>query len=223
MLNPRPKGVGGGQNRTVDARPHVVVHAAVSLDGATVGFPVDVGRFYSLAGTWHEDVTLAGADTVLAQEAALAEAPQPGPSVDGPLLAVVDGRGRVTAWQALRDAGYWSGVLALRSGVHRPRVGTAVEEFVTGEDRVDLAAVLAELGRRGAHVVRVDSGGGLTGALLSAGLVDEVSLVIHPVVAGDDHRWHGAAALPQTRLDLRGCRRLDGDDGLVWLRYDVQR
>lgn len=38
------------------------------MDGATVGFPVDVGRFYALAGTWHEDVTLAGADTILAQE-----------------------------------------------------------------------------------------------------------------------------------------------------------
>lgn len=202
-------------------RPRVVVHAAVSLDGATVGFPVDVGRFYSLAGTWHEDATLAGADTILAQEAALAQAPQPGPSADGPLLAVVDGRGRVTAWQALRDAGYWSGVLAFRAGTTRPRGGTAVEEIVTGGDRVDLAAALTELGRRGAHVVRVDSGGGLTGALLAAGLVDEISLLVHPVLAGNDRRWYGAADLPHALLHLRDCRRLDGDDGAVWLRYDV--
>lgn len=203
-------------------RPRVVVHAAVSLDGATVGFPVDVGRYYSLAATWHEDVTLAGADTILAQEAALAQAPRPGPSADGPLLAVVDGRARVTAWQALRDAGYWSGVVALRAGATPPRGGTAIEEIVTGGDRVDLAKSLSELGRRGAHTVRVDSGGGLTGALLAGRLVDEVSLLIHPVVAGNDHRWHGATALPSTRLELRDCRRLDGDDGVVWLRYDVR-
>ena len=29
-----------------------------------------------------------------------------------------------------------------------------------------------------------------------------------------------ATALSPTRLKLRDCRRLDGDDGLVWLRYD---
>jgi hypothetical protein len=46
--------------------PHVVIHAAVSLDGATTGFEADVGRFYALAAGFHEDVTLAGADTILA-------------------------------------------------------------------------------------------------------------------------------------------------------------
>jgi 2,5-diamino-6-(ribosylamino)-4(3H)-pyrimidinone 5'-phosphate reductase len=202
-------------------RPRVVVHTAVSLDGATVGFPVDVGRFYALAGTWHEDVTLAGADTVLAQEEALAAAPQPGPEADAPLLAVVDGRRRVTGWRALRDAGYWSGVLAFRAGNPGPAGDLPVEEFVAGDGRVDLAAALAELGRRGAQVVRVDSGGGLTGALLAAGLVDEISLLVHPVLAGTDHRWHGTAQLPRTRLALRDSQRLDGDDGVVWLRYDV--
>ena len=47
-------------------RPHVVVHVAVSLDGATTGFDPDVERFYELARMWREDVTLVGADTILA-------------------------------------------------------------------------------------------------------------------------------------------------------------
>ena len=110
-------------------RPHVVAHVAVSLDGATTGFEPDVGRFYELARTWSEDVTLAGADTVLAQEEALAAAPRPGPAADAPLLAVVDGRGRVRQWEALRDCGHWSGVIALRAFAtaapanHGPRAG----------------------------------------------------------------------------------------------------
>ena len=94
--------------------PHVVVHVAVSLDGATTGFDPDVERFYALARTWREDLTLAGADTILAQERALAAAPRPGPAADGPLLAVVDGRGRVREWEALRDCGHWSDVIALQ-------------------------------------------------------------------------------------------------------------
>ncbi|MGZ5405696.1 MAG: hypothetical protein ACXWDL_13675, partial [Nocardioides sp.] len=65
-------------------RPQVVLHAAVSVDGSTAGFEPDAGRFYELAATWHEDVTLAGADTILAQESALADAERPGPALGGP-------------------------------------------------------------------------------------------------------------------------------------------
>ena len=59
-------------------RPYVVAHMAVSLDGATTGFDVDVAQFYTVAKLWEEDVTLAGADTILAQEQRLADAPRPG-------------------------------------------------------------------------------------------------------------------------------------------------
>jgi len=85
--------------------PHVVVHTAISLDAATTGFTPDVATFYGLAARWHEDVTLAGADTILAQEASLASAPPgPGPDPSGPLLAVVDSRSRVTRWEELKSA-----------------------------------------------------------------------------------------------------------------------
>jgi 2,5-diamino-6-(ribosylamino)-4(3H)-pyrimidinone 5'-phosphate reductase len=176
----------------------VIVHVAVSLDGATTGFEPDVGRYYALAATFEEDITLAGADTILAQEEALRAAPRPGPKEDGPLLAVVDSRGRVSEWDALRDCGHWRDAVALRGG--------------------DLAAALELLAERhGARVVRVDSGGGLTGALLHAGLVDEVSLLVHPCLAGG-RRWHGSAQ--PLALEPLAAERLDDD--LVWLRYRVR-
>lgn len=174
-------------------RPKVVLHVAVSVDGSTAGFEADVGRFYELAATWHEDVTLAGADTILAQEPALAGAQLPGPSPSGPTLAVVDGRGRVSAWQSLHDAGYWSGVVAVHTATTPPRQH-GFPEIVAGNDRVDLAAMLTALRERyGTRVVRVDSGGALNGALLDATLVDEVSLLVHPALVASAHRrpWHG--------------------------------
>jgi 2,5-diamino-6-(ribosylamino)-4(3H)-pyrimidinone 5'-phosphate reductase len=202
-------------------RPHVVVHVAVSLDGATTGFDPDVGRFYALAGTWHEDVTLAGADTILAQERALVDAPRPGPAADGPLLAVVDGQSRVRQWDALRDCGYWSGVLALRAAATPATAARPAREIVTGEERVDLAAALGALGDiERARVVRVDSGGALIGALLAGGLVDELSLLVHPCLAGAGGRnrvWHGPG--PLGRLALEQLASEAFDDGIVWLRY----
>jgi 2,5-diamino-6-(ribosylamino)-4(3H)-pyrimidinone 5'-phosphate reductase len=199
-------------------RPYVVAHVAVSVDGATTGFVPDGAQFYRLIGTWHEDATLAGAETILAQEPALTLAPRPGPAGDGPLLAVVDGRGRVRQWEALRDVGHWRDVLALHSAATPPRPpGRGVAELVAGENRVDLAAVLAFLARHhGVQVVRVESGGALIEALLAAGLLDEASLLIHPCLVGVHglRLWRGAVP---AALTLASSETLDG--GLVWLRY----
>jgi 2,5-diamino-6-(ribosylamino)-4(3H)-pyrimidinone 5'-phosphate reductase len=206
---------------TARNRPHVVLHAAVSVDGSTAGFEPDVGLFYELAATWNEDVTLAGADTILAQEPAPSDAELPGPVPAGPILVIVDGRGRVSSWQSLRDAGYWSSVVAVHTAGTPPR-DHGFPEIVAGSDRVDLAAMLLTLRVRfDARVVRVDSGGALNGALLGAGLVDEVSLLVHPALAAADVRrpWHGGGPLVGRAMTLTAAQTFP--TGLVWLRHRI--
>jgi 2,5-diamino-6-(ribosylamino)-4(3H)-pyrimidinone 5'-phosphate reductase len=196
----------------------VVAQVAVSVDGATTGFAVDLARFYALATLWQEDVTLVGADTILAQEAAVRAAPQPGPREAGPLLAVVDSRARVREWDRLRRLGHWSDVLALYADQTpaRPPDSTTAE-LITGYDQVDLVDVLERLGAtRGARVVRVDSGGTLVGVLLELGLIDELCLLVHPVVVGSGQRWYGSFA---ERLELRLANTEVFEGGVVWLRY----
>lgn len=123
---------------------------------------------------------MTGADTILAQEEQLASAPMPGPATTGPLLAVVDSQSRVTSWSALRNSGFWRDVVVLRSAASPPSTGDGVRSLVHGSDRVDLAAGLEELYEHdSARLVRVDSGGGLVGALLNQALVDEISLLVH--------------------------------------------
>ncbi|KAB2352730.1 RibD family protein [Actinomadura rudentiformis] len=210
---------------TPSGRPYVVVHVAVSLDGSTTGFQPNIGLFYELAARWDEDVTLTGADTILAQEEALANAPRPGPAEDGPLLIVVDGQGRVRGWDALREAGHWSDVLALHAEKTPPRPpGRAVRELVIGRERVDLNAALTSINDLGGvNVVRVDSGGALTGALLQGSLIDEVSLLVHPLLAGSEERkpWYGTQSLTTKRLERIASQTFD--DGIVWLRYRLRK
>jgi 2,5-diamino-6-(ribosylamino)-4(3H)-pyrimidinone 5'-phosphate reductase len=79
--------------------PRVIVFNAVSLDGRTTGFPVDLGQFYGLASHWKEDATLVGAGTVLASgaevppedESAFAP-PRVDPGDTRPLLVIPDSR-----------------------------------------------------------------------------------------------------------------------------------
>jgi 2,5-diamino-6-(ribosylamino)-4(3H)-pyrimidinone 5'-phosphate reductase len=198
-------------------RPQVVAQVAISVDGRTTGFEVDHARFYALATLWQEDVTLVGADTILAQEQALRSAPHPGPRPAGPLLAVVDSRARVREWEALRQLGHWSDVLALYADQTPARSpDSSIAELVAGYDRVDLVEVLDLLGsRRGAEVVRVDSSGALLAVLLELGLIDEVALLIHPVIVGSGRPW------TSTHLDLTLANSEQFEGGVVWLRYCV--
>jgi diaminohydroxyphosphoribosylaminopyrimidine deaminase/5-amino-6-(5-phosphoribosylamino)uracil reductase len=64
--------------------------------------------------------------------------------------------------------------------------------------KVDLSALMQELGRRGLNEVHVEAGSRLNGALLRAGLVDELLLYLAPCLLG--HRAQGLFDLPELLL-----------------------
>jgi len=71
--------------------------------------------------------------------------------------------------------------------------------------KVDLSAMLQELGRRGYNEVLVEAGAKLNASLLREGLVDELLIYQAPVLLGDKAR--GMADLPEL-MELAGARRL---------------
>lgn len=86
--------------------------------------------------------------------------------------------------------------------------------------KVDLAALLAELGRRGINEVLAESGFKLNGSLLREGCVDELILYLAPVLVGDAAR--GLFNLPalesladKRRLAFRDVRLVGGDLRIV--------
>jgi len=237
--------------------PRVILHNGTSVDGRVDGFQGDIGLFYQVAAAFGADAMLAGSDTMLAAyasappddgaeiESAPAETePAPaeadGGQADagqageaGGLLVVPDSRGRIGNWPQIRREPWWRDVVVLCARA-TPRAYVAgleemgVDYIVAGEERVDLRVALEALHERyGVEVVQVDSGGTLNGALLRAGLVDEVSLLISPTLAGgtSPNSIYRAPDLagPEGVLPLRllHLERLTGD--VVWLRYELVR
>lgn len=72
--------------------------------------------------------------------------------------------------------------------------------------KVDLARMLMELGSRGFNELLVEGGPGLNGALLAAGLVDELLIYQAPLLIG--HQARGMVDLPAL-TDLAAAHRLD--------------
>jgi 2,5-diamino-6-(ribosylamino)-4(3H)-pyrimidinone 5'-phosphate reductase len=218
--------------------PRVILHNAASADGRIDWFTPDLGQFYGLAGRWNEDATLAGCDTLLdapeeiPEEGEGALAPRQPDSADTrPLLVVPDSRGRLRSWHWWREQPYWREGVALCSHTTPQSYldylkARHIDSIIAGDDHVDFRAALETLSDRyGVQTVRVDSGGTLNGVLLRAGLVDEVSLLVHPHFVGGltlrsifrapDLTAPGGVV----QLKLAHVERLDGD--VVWLRYEV--
>ena len=224
-------------------RPYVICYLAVSLDGRLDGFEPDLERYYGIAARFEADAILSGSETAIAAiekyggvENAYDHgpaAPRAGPDDPRPLLAVVDGRGRVRRWSVFQQAPYWGRWVALIaagvSGAHRDYLASRnVDVLECGSERVDLDLALRRLAEDyGVRRIRVDSGGRLNGALLRAGLVDEVHLLVCPWLSGGTSPRSSFIAddlTPDalgTKLERTAVEPFD--DGAVLLSYRVAR
>jgi riboflavin biosynthesis pyrimidine reductase len=105
--------------------------------------------------------------------------------------------------------------------------GDKVSYIFAGKSEIDLAQALEALHRElGIERLMLEGGGGANGALLRAGLVDELSLVICPVVDGGsgapsvfDSGKTDSGPAPVERMSLTSHEVLEG--GVVWLRYEL--
>jgi riboflavin biosynthesis pyrimidine reductase len=144
---------------------------------------------------------------------------------------VLDARGRI-AW-GRADIGGDPIVVVLTEQVADAHLAglrrEGVSYFFAGERELDLAAALEFLNRElGVKRVLIEGGGGNNGAFLRAGLIDEISLAICPVVDGakgapsvfDSTDQDTELRAPIAQMSLESCEVLDG--GAVWLRYRVR-
>jgi len=165
-------------------------------------------------------VVLVGTGTVLVDDPTLASHATPGhPAV----RATLDAAGKIP-----RRACFFDGTARTLVGVtaETPRESLdflaerGVETVFAGEERVDLRRFLAGLAEKGLPDVLVEGGGTLNRALLAAGLVDRLWLIVFPAVldAGSVNLFEGSGDWARFRLE--GVERV-GD--FLRARYEKSR
>jgi riboflavin biosynthesis pyrimidine reductase len=143
----------------------------------------------------------------------------------------LDARGRLD-WGARNEIEGDHVVVALTEAVpdsHLRALRAGGQSYLfAGRSEVDFPLLLGKLRSHfGIERLLVEGGGGINGSMLRAGVVDEVSLLVVPVVDGlqgtpavFDIRGEEADSLGgRFKLDLQSSEVLAG--GIVWLRYRV--
>ncbi|MBS0324950.1 MAG: bifunctional diaminohydroxyphosphoribosylaminopyrimidine deaminase/5-amino-6-(5-phosphoribosylamino)uracil reductase RibD [Proteobacteria bacterium] len=113
---------------------------------------------------------------------------------------------------ARADPSEWGGgVLVVTAGARNPEWPAHVEVMglPDANGRIDLGAAMRMLAARGINELHVEAGARLNGALLAAGLVDEVLVYLSPSLIGDPARGMFALRTPLASLDERHLLRYD--------------
>jgi diaminohydroxyphosphoribosylaminopyrimidine deaminase/5-amino-6-(5-phosphoribosylamino)uracil reductase len=208
-------------------RPHVTLKAAVTLDGRLATRTGD-SRWVTgpEARAWvhrlrdRVDAVLVGAGTARADDPALTTR-LPGGRGRDPLRVVLDTDLRLPPRLKLFTERSAASTLVAHASDRRRRLPRGVElvRCARGPGGVDLRDLLDRLAARGVTHVLAEGGGAVHAALLAAGLVDEVAVLVAPKLLGADGlpltRGKGPARMADAlRLAEVEVERL-GDDVLV--------
>jgi diaminohydroxyphosphoribosylaminopyrimidine deaminase / 5-amino-6-(5-phosphoribosylamino)uracil reductase len=213
----------GYRSRHRRGRPWVTVKLAASLDGRTA---LPGGESQWITGEaarrdvhrWRarSSAVMTGIGTVLADDPGLsARVEDADIDIVQPKRVIVDSRLRMPATaKTLVQEGeviVFTGQTAAEGGAHYWALSAAGAriETVAADPRVDLGAVVERLAALEINTVWLEAGPTLSGAMLAAGLVDELVLYFAPCLLGDDAM--GLFSLPPI-AHLAAAPRLSIDD-----------
>ncbi len=214
-------------SRMLRGRPWVRMKAAASLDGATAlangasqWITSPQARADGQAWRARACAVLTGIGTVLADDPRLDVRELDTPRQ--PRLAIVDSQLRTPAGARLFEVAGREVLVYTASGGDAAKRralearGATVVALPGPRGQVDLAALLRDLGARGANELHVEAGGQLNGSFIREGLVDELLVYLAPVLLGSGARpmaqWGPLQALADgLRLEFHEVQRIGPD------------
>ncbi len=216
--------------------PRVIMHNTVSLDGAIKDFEVDLGLHYEIAGKIKAEAHLVGSETaktgveaftdkVPEEESADFVKPAVKPNDTRPYWVIPDSKGKLKGLlHVYRRSCYCKDIIIITTNQAPADYLQYLKErnyetIVAGEDQVNYRAALETLNSKyNVRTVLVDSGGVLDGILIKQGLLNEISLLISPVIAGKQSVNLFRTFENKANLELIKADRLKGNHVLVVYR-----
>lgn len=215
----------------------IIIHNSVSLDGSLTGFMPDMGLHYKIAGGYEPDAHLIGSATILSGIEMFGEGvPEEGPEdfrspESNPALpwwVIVDSGGRLKGvlhtcrrFEFCRDV-----IVLLSESTPRNYLKHLKERnyqyIVAGKEKVDLKAAIDQLRIKfGINKILTDTGNVLGNILLNMGIVNEISLLVHPMLIGE--KCYPVFSDIKANLKLMLKKSEQFENGCVWMVYNFEK
>ncbi|WP_405269451.1 2,5-diamino-6-(ribosylamino)-4(3H)-pyrimidinone 5'-phosphate reductase [Methanobrevibacter sp.] len=219
-------------------RPYVILNAAMTLDGkiatatgsSNISGKKDLERVHELRKEC--DGIMVGIGTVLADDPRLTVHKIDAKPEDNPIRVVVDSKCR-TPIDARITNGDAKTIIACaneykdefkQSEKYETFKNRGVKFFFSGDERVDLVALMSYLHEEGIDKLMIEGGSTLNFSMIKAGLIDEISICVAPMIVGGANAktffdGEGFDTMDEAvRLELIDSYSLDKD---LILKYNV--
>lgn len=217
-------------------RPKVILHSSISLDGSVLGFDVDMEKNYKIVGSYKADIHLIGSNTIEAgikmfcpripkEEKKDFVKPERNKSL--PLWIIPDTKGKLKGLHHIyRRFELCRDIVVLVSRKTPQSYLTYLKErnydyHIVGESHVDYKQALKLMVKQyNAKTVLTDTGKILNCILINNGLVDEISLLVHPVIVGKNQYTLFSEVNGNIKIELATTKKLSNNK--LWLTYKVK-
>ena len=216
-------------------KTEIIIHNSISIDGSLTGFMPDMGLHYKIAGDYKPDAHLIGADTIISgnemfgdsiPEELPSDFEQPDRDKNLPWWIVVDSRGRLKGMlHTCRRFEFCRDVILLVSESTPADYMMHLKErnynfMIAGKKKVDLEFAIDRL-REKFSIARIltDTGRILGNILINKGMVDEISLLVHPLLVGE--KCYPIFSDVKGNLNLKLKKSETFKNGCIWLVYNL--
>jgi len=217
-------------------KSEIIIHNSISLDGSLTGFMPDMQLHYKIAGDYRPDAHLIGSQTIIAGnemfgESIPEELPsdfQP-PSRDSrlPCWIIVDSGGKLKGMlHTCRRFEYCRDIIMLVTGSTPKDYLEYLKQrnyqfIIAGKNKVDLELAIDLLRDTcGFKKILTDTGRILGNLLINKGFVNEISLLVHPLIVGEN--CYPIFSDVKGLLNLKLKKSENFENGCIWMVYDLQ-
>jgi len=215
--------------------PKTILHNSISLDGSLINFDVNMELHYQIAGYFKPDAHLIGSNTIESGVEVYGSSPieekndfvKPERDDKLPYWIIIDTKGSLQGLlHEVRRFDFCKDVIVLISKNTPVKYIDYLKKrnydfHIIGENHVNLRKSLDLLSTTyNVKNLLTDCGSILGNLLLNQGLIDEISLLVHPIIVGDKSYYIFDNV--NNKLQLKLIKKEILDDNYIWLLYKVR-
>jgi 2,5-diamino-6-(ribosylamino)-4(3H)-pyrimidinone 5'-phosphate reductase len=215
--------------------PKIIIHNSISVDGSLINFETNMDLHYKIAGNYKPDVHLIGSNTIKTGIEMFGEEVPPEEEKDFikqkrekslPFWVIIDTKGDLKGLlHTCRRFEFCRDVIVLVSEkTPKSYLDHLMERnydyHIIGRNYVDLKRAINILAEKyNVTKILTDTGRILGNLLISQGFVEEISLLVHPVIAGAKSYNMFSDLKSNVKMELIKCEVLKKE--YIWLVYRV--